>query len=38
MGHIEGRCWRNYGKGPFSSANFLELMVNDEKTTLAKLN
>jgi hypothetical protein len=38
MGHTKDMCWRKNGKGPFSSANFLEVMVNGEEATLTKLN
>jgi hypothetical protein len=31
-------CVGENEKGPFSSANFLEVMVNDEKATFTKLN
>jgi hypothetical protein len=38
MGHAENMCWRKNGEGPSTFANFLEVFVNDEKVTLAKLN
>jgi hypothetical protein len=38
MGHIEDSCSRKNGKGPFASVNFLEVLVNDEKTTLIELS
>jgi len=38
MGHPENMCWRKNGKGPFSSVNFLEVMVNDEKAAFTELN
>jgi len=36
MGHIEDKCWRKNGKGPSSSANFLEIMINDEEATFVE--
>jgi hypothetical protein len=38
MGHPKNMCWRKNGKGPFSSANFLKVMVNDEKAAFTELN
>jgi hypothetical protein len=38
MGHTKNMCWRKNGEGPSTFVNFLEVFVNDEKTTLAELN
>jgi len=38
LGHIEEQCWEKNGRGPIAIANYLEVLVDDEKTTLAKLN
>jgi hypothetical protein len=38
MGHTKDRCWKKNGKSPSTSANFLEIMVDDGEATLAKLN
>jgi hypothetical protein len=40
MGHKKNRHWKKNGKGPSASANFLEVLVNDEETTsvLIELN
>jgi len=38
MGHPENMCWKKNGKGPFSSTNSLEVMVNDEKAAFTELN
>jgi hypothetical protein len=32
------RCWKKNGKGPFASANFLEVLVKDEVVILIELN
>ncbi len=37
MWHIEDRCWKKNGKGPFTFVNFLEVLINDEEATLIKL-
>jgi hypothetical protein len=37
MGHIENRCWRKNGKGPSSSANFSEIMINDKKNYICRV-
>jgi hypothetical protein len=36
--HIEEQCWKKNGRGPTAIANYLEVLVNDEKTTLVKFN
>jgi hypothetical protein len=40
LGHSEDRCWKKPkdGKSPFGAANFLEVLLNDEATTLQQLN
>lgn len=38
LGHIEEQCWEKNGRGPIAIANYLEVLVDDKKTTLAKLN
>jgi hypothetical protein len=38
MGHNENMCWRKNGKGHFSFANFVKVMVNDEEATFTELN
>ncbi len=38
LGHIEEQCWKKNGRGPAAIANYLEVLVDDEKTTLAKFN
>ncbi len=39
FGHAEDICWKNRdSKGLISIANYLEMLVNNEETTLAKLN
>jgi hypothetical protein len=38
MGHTKDRCWKKNWKGSFAFMNFLEMLVNDEKATLTKLN
>jgi hypothetical protein len=38
MGHTKERCWRKNLKIGIVVANFLEVLVDDEKTTLAQLN
>jgi hypothetical protein len=30
MGHTKKRCWKKNGKGPIASANYLEVLVDDE--------
>jgi hypothetical protein len=35
LGHIEECCWKKNGKGLAASANYLEVVVNDEEATLA---
>jgi hypothetical protein len=36
--HIENRSWKKFAKGPVTTTNFLKILVNDEETTLSKLN
>jgi hypothetical protein len=38
LGHMKERCWKNFAKGLPVTTNFLEVLVDDEKVTLAKLN
>jgi hypothetical protein len=38
MGYTEDRCWKIFAKDPLATTNFLEVLVNDEKTTLSELN
>jgi len=40
LGHLEDRCWKKPkdGKAHPGSANFLEVMLNDEEATLHQLN
>jgi hypothetical protein len=39
MGHSEDLCWRKKDIKPSNStANYLEVLVNDERATLNKLN
>ncbi len=38
LGHMKEHCQKKNGKGPIASTNYLEVMVDDEKVTLAKLN
>jgi hypothetical protein len=39
MGHLEDRCWRKKDIKPSNStANYLEVLVNDEEATLNELN
>ncbi len=38
MGHTKNRCWKKNDKGPSTSANFLEVLINDEEATLTELN
>ncbi len=39
LGHSEDRCWKKKDTKPFNStANYLEVLVNDEKATLIELN
>jgi hypothetical protein len=38
MGHIKDRCWEKNGKSPSTCANFLKMLINDEKALLTKLN
>jgi hypothetical protein len=38
LGHIEDKCWKKSRKGLPTTINFLEVLVDDEKATLVKLN
>jgi hypothetical protein len=38
MGQIEDRCWKKNFKSGIIVANFLEVLVDDEETTLTQLN
>jgi hypothetical protein len=38
LGHTKDRCWKKFAKGPIATTNFLEILVNDEETTLLELN
>jgi hypothetical protein len=40
LGHSEDKCWKKPkdGKSPFGSANFLEVLLDDEATTEQQLN
>jgi hypothetical protein len=40
LGHSEDRCWKKPkdGKVHLGSANFLEVLLNDEETTLHQFN
>jgi hypothetical protein len=40
LGHLEDRCWKKSkdGKSNSGAANFLEVLLNDEATTLQQLN
>ncbi len=40
LGHLEDRCWKKPkdGKAHLGSANFLEVLLNDEEATLHQLN
>jgi hypothetical protein len=39
IGHSEDRCWRKKNTKPFNfTANYLEVLVNDEEATLNELN
>lgn len=38
LGHTEECCWKKNGRGFIAFANYLEVLVNDEEATLAKLN
>jgi hypothetical protein len=35
---MKDRCWKKFAKGLVATTNFLEVLVNDEETTLLKLN
>jgi hypothetical protein len=35
---MEDRCWKKFAKGLIATTNFLEVLVNDEKTILLELN
>jgi hypothetical protein len=38
FGHTNERCWKKTTKGLLAIINFLEVLVDDEKATLAELN
>ncbi len=38
LGHMEDRCWKKIAKGPTTTMNFLEVLINDEEATLSNLN
>jgi hypothetical protein len=38
LGHTEKKCWNKNAKGLCATTNFLEVLVDDEEATLAKLN
>jgi hypothetical protein len=38
LGHRNERCWKKSAKGLLATMNFLEVLVDDEKATLVKLN
>jgi len=38
MGHSEDRCWKKDTKPSNYTTNYLEVLVNDERATLTKLN
>ncbi len=38
LGHIEDKCSKKFAKGLPATTNFLEVLVDDEKATLAELN
>ncbi len=38
MGHTKDKCWKKNVKGPSTFANFLEVLVNEEKAMLVELN
>jgi hypothetical protein len=38
LGHIKECCWKKNGKCLIAITNYLEILVNDEKATLTKLN
>jgi hypothetical protein len=38
MRYTEDRCWKKIAKDPLATTNFLEVLVNDEETTLSELN
>jgi hypothetical protein len=38
LGYTEDKCWKKFTKGLFDTTNFLEVLVDDEKATLAELN
>jgi hypothetical protein len=35
---MEDQCWKTFAKGPTTTTNFLEVLVNDEEATLLELN
>jgi hypothetical protein len=39
LGYLEDRCWNKKNIKPFNStANYLEVLVNDEEATMTELN
>jgi hypothetical protein len=38
LGHTKDKCWKKSAKGFLATMNFLEVLVDDEEATLAKLN
>ncbi len=38
LGHTKEQCWKKNGRRLVVVANYLEVLINDEKATLAKLN
>ncbi len=38
LGHMEVHCWKKNGKGHVTFANYLEVLIDGEEATLAKLN
>ncbi len=38
LGHIEERCWKKNGRRLVVVAYYFEVLINDEKATLAKLS
>jgi hypothetical protein len=38
LGHTKEQCWKKNGRRLVAITNYLEVLVDDEETTLAKLN
>jgi hypothetical protein len=34
MGHTREQCWKKNWKGPITTTNYLEVLVNDKEATL----